>query len=68
MVSEHQRQASELIDLIAEAMEPHRDKGPAYKAGRAILLSYYRIHPNAVYAVGQASKYILARCEMGNIP
>jgi hypothetical protein len=57
-------QASELIDLIADAMDGQKGKKRAYRAGREILIAWYAMHPKATYAVGQGSKYIFARLEM----
>lgn len=54
-------EASELIDLVAEAVEEHELRKEGYMAGREIIVAYYAMHPRSVYAVGQASKYLLLR-------
>lgn len=61
MISKHAEQARELIDLVADAIEAEEEKVSRYVLGRETILSYYEEHPKAVFAVAQASKYLLER-------
>lgn len=54
-------EARYLIDSVAEAMEETDDRSAQYVLGRETILAYYELHPRAVFAVGQASKYLLLR-------
>ena len=54
-------EARELIDLVAEAVEECENRKAGYMAGREVIVSYYEENPRSVYAVGQASKYLLLR-------
>ncbi len=60
-VSDTSGQARELIDLVAEAMDDFDDRKAKYVAGREVILAYYEENPRAVFAVSQASKYLLLR-------
>lgn len=61
MSKQSEDEARELIDLIADAMDAHEKPTEQYTAGRQLLMSYHLMNPASVFAVGQASKYLLTR-------
>jgi hypothetical protein len=54
-------EARDLIDIVADAIDDFDDRKAKYAAGREIIMAYHAMHPNSIYAVGQASKYLLLR-------
>jgi len=60
-VSSVVEEARSLIDTVAEAIDAETNRRERYMAGREIIVGYYEANPRSVFAVGQASKYLLLR-------
>lgn len=60
-------QASDLIDLVADAMDAYEDRKDQYVAGRNIVFAYHQMNPQRLFAFRQASVYIARRLELDRV-